>query len=369
MSNNSELHAVTMPTLGMAPDDVVLTEWLKSPGDAVGEGETIALGETAKSEIEIGATASGTLGEQLYAEGAEVAPGAVIAYIAGSESNDAAVPPSTRADPPAEKGSSVTAAAAPRARTADGYLVPHTLSPRQRAAAIQAPSAAGLDHVQPPLPGPTTNSGFPAIDPLRAGVARAVTRSWQEIPQFAVTREIRMAAALSAFRFARAVSSRVSLTDLLLKAWALSLFERTTSLEMSVGLAVAVPNGVMIPTIAAPARVSVVELAELRRGAVERALAGRMDAQDGLPVSTSISNLGSRGVDEFTALVPYGQESILTVGAVADRAVVNGGVLAVEPTMRVTLCVDHRVWDGADAADALGRLDRILQEPTLLATT
>jgi pyruvate dehydrogenase E2 component (dihydrolipoamide acetyltransferase) len=80
----------------------------------------------------------------------------------------------------------------------------------------------------------------------------------------------------------------------------------------------------------------------------------------------SISNLGMYGVDEFTALIMPGQAAILAVGAVAERAVVRDGGLAVAATMRVTLSSDHRSIDGAYAASFLAELRSTLEKPVSL---
>jgi pyruvate dehydrogenase E2 component (dihydrolipoamide acetyltransferase) len=110
----------------------------------------------------------------------------------------------------------------------------------------------------------------------------------------------------------------------------------------------------------------VLAIARARRAAVDRALGARMSADDQVTPHSTLSNLGSYGVDSFTGIVPFGQTSILTVGTAAQRPVVADGALAVGTTMHLTLNVDHREWDGQHAADALRRFAAIATEPTIL---
>ncbi len=197
-------------------------------------------------------------------------------------------------------------------------------------------------------------------------MAAAVSRSWREIPHFAVTRELRLDAVTAAVGEVRLVAPQVTLTDVLLRALALSFVHREDRTDLDIGLAVATDRGVAIPVIHEVPRLDLLELAATRRAAVGRARAGRGHTDDGrVPVST-LSNLGAIGVDQFTGIVPFGQTSLLTVGRAASRPVVDDGVLAVGVTMLATLNVDHRVRDGQHAGELLDRLARILATPALL---
>jgi pyruvate dehydrogenase E2 component (dihydrolipoamide acetyltransferase) len=102
-------------------------------------------------------------------------------------------------------------------------------------------------------------------------------------------------------------------------------------------------------------------LVRQRQAAVRRGRQGRLSVQDlaGGAVA-SLSNLGTRGVDSFTGIVPVGQQLLLTVGRLAERAVVLAGGIHVRPTFVATLNVDHRAMDGDRAADVLDALDREL---------
>ncbi len=96
------------------------------------------------------------------------------------------------------------------------------------------------------------------------------------------------------------------------------------------------------------------------------ARAGRLAAENMAGGVSSLSNLGNSRVDEFSAIIAPPQSSILAVGRLAPRPVVVEGQLVVRPTLRLTLTADHRVIDGALAADLLGRIVSLIEQPTLL---
>jgi pyruvate dehydrogenase E2 component (dihydrolipoamide acetyltransferase) len=205
-------------------------------------------------------------------------------------------------------------------------------------------------------------------DRYRAAISAAVVRSWQEIPHFAVTRELRVGPAVDAVRQWRTVLPEITLTDLLVRALALAMLERERRTDLAVGLAVATDRGVAIPVLRNVLGLGMVELVDARRAAVSRAREGRLHPDDGMVPITTLSNLGAVGVDQFTGVIPHGQSSMLTVGRAADRPVVHDGALAVACTMQATLNVDHRSWDGLHAGQALDRLARLLAAPEPLLT-
>ncbi|MBB6475713.1 2-oxo acid dehydrogenase subunit E2 [Sphaerisporangium rubeum] len=292
----------------------------------------------------------------------------------------AAGPATAGTGPAAETGPAVAA-------TAAAAHTPAAAATGAGSSAVQAPAATGTVRppagtaatgtVQPPAATTATDAGTPApvaakqdvpqdLDRHRAAIARSVSLSWQTIPHFTVTREIRMEPALDTLKGWKIVLPRLTLTDFLLRAFALALTERQGTTDVALGLAVATERGVVIPVLPSVPHQDLAALSTARWAAAERAQQGRMVASDGLTPAGTLSNLGSRGVDSFTGVVPYGQSALLTVGRAAQRPVVQDGALAVGTTMQATLNVDHRYWDGHHAAEVLERLAAILATPTLL---
>lgn len=355
------MREVFIPVMGMAPDDVVLLNWLKPAGAAVSVGDAVAVVETSKAELEIEADTAGILGRRLFAERDTITPGTTITHIldpgeadpetggrpaavVDADSSPNEVQPTIRADLAAER---------PR----------HRASPRQRRLDALAATSGGVSD------GPTSaQPGRPdAADRFRAAVSASVSRSWQEIPHFTVTRELRVGPVIDVVASWRAVLPALTLTDLLLRALALAMLERERRSDLDVGLAVATERGVAIPVVRDVLSLGMVELVDARAAAVRRARAGRLSPDDGtLPVIT-LSNLGAAGVDQFTGVVPYGQTGLLTVGRAAPRAVVDAdGALVAAVTMYATLNVDHRSWDGLPAAQVLDRLAHLLRDSASL---
>jgi len=117
-----------------------------------------------------------------------------------------------------------------------------------------------------------------------------------------------------------------------------------------IGIAVDTPDGLVVVGVDDPDAVDPAQ-ADIRvKEAIERARAGRLNADDMQTCSTTISNLGTMGIDRFDALLVPPQPTILSVGRMVDTPVVVDGRIRARPTMEVGLTVDHRVADGADGA-------------------
>ena len=184
-----------------------------------------------------------------------------------------------------------------------------------------------------------------------------MAESWREIPHFAVTREVDAEAMLATLDLLRrgGFAPAPTLTDLLLRALAIGLREFGHRGPDDVGLAVATDHGVVIPVIRNVLGRDAAALAAERRAAVERARSGRLGPKDleASPPST-LSNLGSLGVDQFTGIIALGQTSLLTVGRAAPRVVADDTrTLRIRTSFFATLNVDHRTIDGAAAARLL----------------
>lgn len=199
----------------------------------------------------------------------------------------------------------------------------------------------------------------------RAAIARAVSRSWSEVPHFAVSRELQVGDLVGATVQWRAVLTRLTVTDLLLRVLALAMVDTIGGSGVDLGLAVATDAGVVIPVIRRVPELGLADLVSARVAAVARAREGRMHIDDATVPATTLSNLGALGVDHFTGVIPHGGTSLVTVGRAAQRPVVADGVLTVATTMWVTVNLDHREYDGIYGARLLERLAVIAAAPAL----
>jgi pyruvate dehydrogenase E2 component (dihydrolipoamide acetyltransferase) len=170
---------------------------------------------------------------------------------------------------------------------------------------------------------------------------------------------------------------RVTVTDLLARVCASALqrhpdvnvqFAGESLLRFAsanIGIAVAAPQGLVVPVIHSAERLSLAEVAARRGELVERARGGSLQLPDLEGGTFTISNLGMFGVEQFSAVLNPPQAAILAVGATTERPVAVDGEIVVRPLMTVTLTVDHRAVDGAPAADFLRAVKTFLEDPAL----
>jgi pyruvate dehydrogenase E2 component (dihydrolipoamide acetyltransferase) len=351
---------VTIPSVGMAMTEAVLNAWLKNPGDSVVVGEAIAEIETDKSSLDLESPSDGVLGRHLVSAGASVPVGQVIVRLLEPgeiEPHDSDGP---RAPAETAAGAGVAAPGArderdETARAGSADRVPHSLSPRKRRelreqADAQAQAAAGRR-------GPR----------FRAAIAEHVSESWRTIPHFAVVRQIDARSVHESLAAMRGNGLAATVTDLLLRALALAVEADTAG---DIGLAVATPDGVVIPVVAGVPGLRPGALVAARAAAVARGREGQLSARDlaARPVA-SLSNLGGHGVDSFTGIIPAGQKLLLTTGTITDRPVAVDGLVTVRPSFAATLNVDHRHFDGDNAARILAAFQSALDQSITWAAT
>ena len=203
---------------------------------------------------------------------------------------------------------------------------------------------------------------------MRKAIAAAMSRSAGEAPQFSIERDVDMSAAN-----ARRKAAGASYTDVVVSAAAKALaahprlrsrFDGDAIIEQPgahVGLAVAVDDGLLVPVIRDADKKDLATLVREREHLEEGAHAGKLSADALTGGVFSVSNLGSLGVDRFTALVNPPEAAILAMGRVRDRVVARDGKPEIRPIVTLTLSVDHRVADGADAARFLDDVAKRLE--------
>ncbi len=133
--------------------------------------------------------------------------------------------------------------------------------------------------------------------------------------------------------------------------------------EINVSVAMAVKDGVVGAVIHKANMAKIAEISTLRRELTERARAGRLRPADITGGTFTLSNLGMYKVDAFSAIIAPPQAAILAVGSISDRVVPVEGEPGIRPMMTITLSCDHRVVDGARAAEFLTELADAIREP------
>ena len=216
---------------------------------------------------------------------------------------------------------------------------------------------------------------------MRQAIARVTSDSKRDAPHFYVAVDVDMTKAMS---FRRDLNdeldaeNRVSVNDLIVKASAIAIgrhpkfnsFFRDDHLQMNaainVGIAIALESGLIVPGINGCERKSLVEIAAASRDLVSRANSGTLRNDEYSGTTFSVSNLGAFDIESFTAIIFPPHAAILAVGTVKEQPVVRDGELAIAQIMKATLSTDHRVADGAEAAQFLVEIKKLLQNPISL---
>jgi pyruvate dehydrogenase E2 component (dihydrolipoamide acetyltransferase) len=368
---------VIMPKLGLTMDEGRLIAWHKAEGDRVAEGEVLFEVETDKAAMEVPATTSGFL-RRLLAKPDDVVPVATTVAILTTTADEplaAGEPPRTaRSSEPAPPRTALSSpsldrvAASPAARKlaqqlgVDLAIVRPKSGSRITTEDVEAAAAAAS------MASPPAGEKRIPLSRMRKAIAAAMSRSAREAPQFSIERDVDMSAAN-----VRRKQAGASYTDVVVSAAAQALaahprlrsrFDGDAIVEephAHVGLAVAVTGGLLVPVIRDADTKDLATLAREREHLEEGAHAGRLTSDALSGAVLSVSNLGSLGVDRFTALVNPPEAAILAMGRVRDRVVARDGKAEVRPVVTLTLSVDHRVADGADAARFLDDVAKRLE--------
>jgi pyruvate dehydrogenase E2 component (dihydrolipoamide acetyltransferase) len=391
-----------------------ITKWLKSEGDTVAKGEPLFEIDTDKVTQEVEADHAGVL-LKIELPSGEAPVGQTIAWIgdAGEEvqaaeapeqepardekpAKDEAAPegekvPDTKTVRDTSTGDAASAAnggrvkASPLARRIarergidlralrgtgpDGRIVAEDVERGQVAA---AQTLAGI--------APVTSGEVESVplSNIRKTIARRLTAAWQA-PVFQLTVSADMTRANNLVARARELNPdvRVTVTDLLTKVCAQALMRhRDVNVQYAddallkfptanVGIAVAAPQGLIVPVIRSVERLALAEVATARGEIVGRARENKLTAQDLEDGTFTISNLGMFGIEQFVAVINPPQAAILAVGATVDTPVARDGQVVVRPMLTMTLTVDHRAVDGAEGADFLRTVKQFVEEPAL----
>lgn len=402
---------VKLPRLGQGMESGTIVRWLKAEGDAVKKREPLYELDTDKVTQEVESDFDGVLLKIVVPEG-EVEVGSTIAMIGSGGAADAAPPDGAAAPAAVDAAGGPDSAAAPgpptteivaplasAARAGAGRIKASPLArriARERGVDLAALAGTGPDGrivaqdverapvggapAPVTLPAPSGEVEVVAMTTIRKTIARRLTEAWTApVFQLGVSIDMTEALHLREGLVARLADGDVKPTvnDLLTRIVGVALVRHRavnatfTGDEIHrhpgahVGIAVAAPNGLMVPVIRDADRRSVQEIARARADLVARARDGKLTLQDLEGGTFTISNLGMFGVEQFVAVLNPPQVAILAVGAVKETPVVVDGEVEVAPLLQVTLTCDHRAIDGADGAEFLRTLVALVEQPAL----
>jgi pyruvate dehydrogenase E2 component (dihydrolipoamide acetyltransferase) len=413
---------VNMPKLGFDMAEGTLIRWDKKVGDSITRGEVLAEIETDKATVEVQSTFDGVLAKLLVEEGQAVPVGDPIAWIAepGEDVSALEVPVSGSSAPgEAVKETVSSPETQPQLQSKQSSVITSgrvKVSPlarkiaSERGISLQGVQGSGpggrivkrdletlLDNLLSqdtkkeirPLPSPNPlvdRSAIPADEVvkasrLRQAINRRMTSSKQQIPHFYVAHEYDFAPIMKLRSELNALlpeDQKISVNDFIIKAAAMALrFYPNLNASMqddeivrhghvNIGVAVAVEGG-LLTVVSKDADVKPLRLisSEVREMAA-KAREGKVRPEEIEGSTFSISNLGMFDVDEFSAIINPPEAAILAVGSVKQTPVVVNGELQVGTRLKATLSGDHRITDGAEAAQFLQCMEDFLEQPMRL---
>lgn len=405
---------INMPKLGFDMAEGVLVRWVKTEGEQINKGDVLAEIETDKATVEVESSVSGTVLSLLVNQGDSVPVSAPIAVIgeAGEKvaapAAGAAKPAPAASQPPAAAQASAPQPAAVAQAPAPAESGPVKASPlakkmardknvnlggvkgsgpggrivrRDIEAALQgaavaqkaAPDAA-VSATQPESAADATVK----LTKLRQAIGRRLVESKQNFPHFYVSREFKMEALMDLRKQINAYlpeGEKISVNDFIVKAVALALrqFPNLNATlvgdsvlrrgQVNVGVAVTVEGGLLTVVVKDADQKPVRQISSQVKAMAARAREGRVKPEDVDGSTFSTSNLGMYDVENFIAIINPPEAAILAIGSARETPVVEGGVIKPGWRMKATISVDHRVSDGAEAAQFMQALAGFLENP------
>jgi pyruvate dehydrogenase E2 component (dihydrolipoamide acetyltransferase) len=398
---------ISMPKLGFDMAEGLLVRWVKQVGETIKKGDVLAEIETDKATVEVESSASGVVLQLIVDQGTMVPVNAPIAIVgAAGEKVDApaAQKSETKADAkPAPQPAPTTAPVQPAAdSTSSGPVKASPLAKK-----IAKDNKVDLSNVQGTGPGgrivrkdieaalsggqASRSAAIPAqpviishddkvipTSKLRQAIGRRLVESKQTIPHFYVTHEFKMEALLDVRKQANTFipdNEKVSVNDFILKAVALSLrqFPNLNATikgneiiqfgHVNVGVAVTVPGGLMTVVVKDTDQKTLRQISSEVKAMAARAREGKVKPEDVDGSTFSTSNLGMYDVEDFIAIVNPPETAILAISSAREVPVVENGQIKAGWRMKATISVDHRVSDGAEAAQFMQALAGFLENP------
>jgi pyruvate dehydrogenase E2 component (dihydrolipoamide acetyltransferase) len=418
-----------MPQLGLTMTEGTITKWFKNIGDKVAVGDILVEIETDKISNQMESTLEGVLLDILAPEGtiapvlAAIAiigkPGekvvravnaapqakAVTAAVADIPAKNAAAPAGgerLKASPLAKKIAkdkgldlALITGTGPGGRVVERDVLAFTVQSKVKASPLAAKVAAehGVDLAGISKEGrimkedvlaaiPRRTAAAPAqsgpLTGIRKVISERLTRSWQTVPHVTLTVEADMSEAKRLRENFARNGIKISFTDIIARCVAAALVEfpmvNNSLIEgqiinnknVNVGIAVALDNGLIVPVIRDADRKSLQAISAELSSLGDRARHGKLLPDDYTGGTFTISNLGMHGVDHFSPIINPPESAILGICRIVERPVVVNAAVTVRPMMNLCLSFDHRLIDGALAAQFMARVRQFVEQPLLL---
>lgn len=350
---------VVMPRLSLTMKEGTVGRWYKKEGEAIEKNEPIVEIISEKATYDLEAPTSGVLRKILVQEGVDAAINETLALIADpnepvSEAELSVTPPQME-----EGETRILASPAAKRLARERGIDLSRVKGSGPGGRISEDDVEQFQTGQASISSPTVRQAVP-LSGLRKITAERLSMSFRTAPHSSVSVDV------DTFNAAMVrQKARISYTSILVKAVAEALQEHLivnstldgetikSYVESNVGVAVATDNGLLVPVVKNADEKSLPEIETSIRDMSEKARAGRLSKEELSGGTFTVTNLGMFGVDFFVPIINPPEAAILGVGAIKEKPVVEGGKIVVKPMMMLTMSYDHRIIDGAPAANFL----------------
>jgi pyruvate dehydrogenase E2 component (dihydrolipoamide acetyltransferase) len=410
---------VTMPRLSDTMEEGTVATWLKKVGDTVEEGDILAEIETDKATMEFESFQSGTLLYIGLNEGESAKVDALLAIIgpagidvsaiasnfksssAPAKAEEAPKEVTAKQETPKAETKNESASATKAVKTsANGRLFVSPLAKKiaeEKGINLSHITGSGengrivksdVENYTPAASGASVGKFVPAgqedfeditNSQMRKAIAKALTNSKFSAPHYYLSVEFDMENAI-AFRtqFNTVPDTKISYNDIVVKACALALKQHPQvnsqwfadkmrlNNHVHVGVAVAVPDGLVVPVVKFANEQSLPQIGAAVRDLAGKARNKKLTPQEMEGSTFTVSNLGMFGIDTFTSIINQPNSAILSVGNIVEKPVVKNGQIVVGNTMKLSLACDHRTVDGATGAQFLQTLKGYIENPVTM---
>lgn len=372
-----------VPDLGEGLEEVTVTHWNVAVGDAVELNQVLCTVETAKAEVEIPSPHAGRIVEMNGAEGDVLRVGAVLVQIdttpGGADVPAAETAPPTLVGYGADSGVDTSRrtgrplAAPPVRKLAKELMVDLASLPHGTGAVITR------EDVLSAARGTGNGAGFRSVRGVQARMAKKMALSHREIPPAKVTVEVDCTELVRLADRLRTPDQEITpfvLTlrllvialrhnEILNSTWADSAQgpQLRVGHRVHLGIAVATERGLLVPVLADAQGKTTRELAARAAELIAGARAGTLTPAELRGSTFTVSNFGALGVDDGVPVINHPEAAILGMGAIRPRPVAVGAEVVVRPTMSLTCVFDHRIADGAQAAQFICELRDLIESP------
>jgi len=369
---------ILMPRLSLTMKTGTVVQWFKKEGETVQKGEPLVEVLSEKVTYDVEAPESGVLRKILAMEGTDVPVAQAIGIIAAP---DEQIPETEVAPAAPEEVAKVEAApereliekveeriiaspAAKRLAMEHGVDLSKVVGTGQEGRIVEDDVKRLIEETRV---APRVREIIPLAG-IRKTTAERLSLSARTAPHSTITMEVNMTQAVKLRE-----QTQVSYMDMLVKAVAQGLKEHrliNATLEgeqikvfedVNVGVAVATERGLVVPVVHSADKKSLSDIASTLKELVEKAREGKLAREDVTGGTFTITNLGMYGVDVFIPIINPPETAILGVGRVSEKPVVVNNEITTKPTMQLSLSFDHRVVDGAPAAQFLQKVKQILE--------